>query len=114
MRRGISGAGLIVVVLVAAGLMRPAGVALAKDPPYKPITQEIMQLVLGSPEIGTLLKRSIEEAKRSNPDRTINPVQSLTDYYDFVDTASELIPRQVLNHPASLTRDQVLQSICYF
>jgi phosphatidylserine decarboxylase precursor len=38
----------------------------------------------------------------------------LSDYYDFIDRTSELIPQDVLENPSNLTGDQILQSICYF
>jgi phosphatidylserine decarboxylase precursor len=44
----------------------------------------------------------------------MNPVQNLSNYYDFIDRTSELIPQDVLEDPSNLTRDQILQSICYF
>ncbi|MBL6935408.1 MAG: phosphatidylserine decarboxylase [Alphaproteobacteria bacterium] len=61
-----------------------------------------------------MLEASIAEAKKLNPDPKTNPAQSLSDYYDYIDEASELIPRGVLKNPANLIRDQILQSICYF
>jgi len=38
----------------------------------------------------------------------------LPDYYDYVDSASELIPQAILNNPKNLIQDEILQSICYF
>lgn len=66
------------------------------------------------PEIGNMLETSIAKAKKINPDPKTNPVQSLSEYYDYIDSASELIPQDVLENPANLIRDQILQSICYF
>ena len=61
-----------------------------------------------------MLEESIAKAKEINPDPITNPVQNLSEYYDFIDRTSELIPQDVLDDPANLTRDQILQSICYF
>jgi len=81
---------------------------------HKPITEELIGLLEEHPEVGEMLAASIAEAKGINPDEITNPVQSLGDYYDFVDSASELIPQEMLANPPSLIRDQILQSICYF
>jgi phosphatidylserine decarboxylase len=81
---------------------------------HKAITQDLIKLIDEQPEIGTMLEESIAKAREVNPDRQTNPVQSLSEYYDFIDNASELIPQDVLDDPANLTRDQILQSICYF
>jgi hypothetical protein len=62
-----------------------------------------------------MLEASIAEAKKINPDLTTNPVQSLQDYYDFIDRASDLMPQDLLENPSHFTlRDQLLQGICYF
>lgn len=42
-----------------------------------------------NPEVWNMLEASIAEAKKINPDLKTNPVQSLTDYYDFIDKESE-------------------------
>jgi phosphatidylserine decarboxylase precursor len=82
---------------------------------HKPITSELISLVQTNPEVGNMLEASIAEAKKVNPDPETNPVQSLADYYDFLDRAAELIPKDVLENPSSFTlKDQMLQGICYF
>jgi phosphatidylserine decarboxylase len=109
--------GAATVVLAALAV---AGSVLSAPPVYpeggrrKPITMELVRLVEKSPEVGSMLEASIAEAKKANPDLKTNPVQSLEQYYDFIDRASELVPQEVLDHPADLTRHQILQSICYF
>ncbi len=81
---------------------------------HKAITQDLINLIEKNPEIGNMLEASIAKAKEINPDTKTNPVQNLSDYYYFIDRTSELIPQDVLDDPANLTRDQILQSICYF
>ena len=92
----------------------PAGAVFAEEDGHKPITRELINLVEQNPVIRNMLKASIAEAKKINPDSKTNPAQSLEDYYDFIDRASELIPQDVLDNPSNLIRDQILQSICYF
>ena len=86
----------------------------AADSEHRPITKKLITLLKKKPEIAEMLKASINKAKRINPDEATNPVGNLDDYLTFIDQASELIPQQILNNPENLTRDQILQSICYF
>lgn len=102
------------ILFLVLGMVLFAGPVLAGGDRHKEITLKLMTLVEQRPEIGAMLSESIAEAKKINPDPKTNPVQSLQEYYDFIDMASELIPQQVLENPSSLTRDQILQSICYF
>ncbi len=102
-------------IILLALMILPANAVFAEEDNHKPITQELINLVEKNPEIRDMLEASIAEAKKINPDLKTNPVQSLTDYYDFIDRESELIPQDVLENPSNLTlRDQILQGICYF
>jgi phosphatidylserine decarboxylase precursor len=93
----------------------PTSAVLAEENNHKPITQELINLVENNPEIGNMLEKSIAEAKKANPDLKTNPVQSLSDYYDFIDRASELLPQDMIKSSPSFTlRDQMLQGLCYF
>ncbi len=102
------------VILLLTGLLIPASLVFAKETAHKQITQDLINLVENNPEIKPLLEASISEAKKNNSDRKTNPVQNLSDYYDYIDSASELIPQNVLENPSDLIREQILQSICYF
>lgn len=104
---------LLAVLCVAA--VAASGAVRTEESPYKTITAELYTLIEENPEIGTLLEKSIAEAAKANPDVRTNPVQSLSDYYDFVDRASELLPQEIIETSPALTlRDQMLQGICYF
>ena len=105
---------LNLLTMALAGVILCAGVVFGDDHRHKPITRELISLVEQSPEIRHMLEASIAEAREINPDPKTNPVGTLADYYDFIDSASELIPQNVIDHPTSLVRDQILQSICYF
>ena len=100
-------------MVLAASILTISTVAMENDN-HKAITQDLIGLIEENPEIGNMLEASIAKAKEINPDPKTNPVQNLSDYYDFIDSASELIPQDVLENPSDLTRDQILQSICYF
>ena len=105
---------LVLAIAILAGLIFSANAVFAEDDNHKPITQELIKLVEENPEIGNMLETSIAEAKKINPDPKTNPAQSLSEYYDYIDSASELIPQAVLENPSNLIRDQILQSLCYF
>ncbi|MCX6089197.1 MAG: phosphatidylserine decarboxylase [Candidatus Atribacteria bacterium] len=103
-----------VLFLIVAGMILPASPVLAENDSHKPITRKLIEMVEEHEEIHDMLVASIEAVKEINPDLKTNPVQSLQDYYDFLDAASELIPQNVLVNKSNLVRDQILQSICYF
>ena len=113
--RTIIGIVCIVALLMLVLPIIPTSAVLAEENNHKPITQELINLVENNPEIGNMLEKSIAEAKKANPDLKTNPVQSLSDYYDFIDRASELLPQDMIESSPSFTlRDQMLQGICYF
>ncbi|KAA6186211.1 phosphatidylserine decarboxylase [Thiohalocapsa marina] len=114
MMRRLNAVRALALVVLAVGLLLLADLAVAEDQQHRPITRELVELIAANPEIGTLLEASIAAAKDVNPDPATNPVQTLSAYFDFIDSASQMIPRQTLDDPPNLIRDQILQSICYF
>ena len=97
-----------VMVLVAGTACAP------ENDGHKPITRDLIQLLEEKPDLKAMLKSSLAEARQANPDQATNPAQNLKDYYDFIDSAVDLIPQEDLENPKNLTRDVILQSICYF
>lgn len=105
---------LFLVILLLSGLVIPANLVFAKASHHKQITQDLITLLKENPKIKSMLEASIAEARKDNPDPKTNPVQNLDDYYNYIDSAVELIPQNVLNNPENLIREQILQSLCYF
>lgn len=105
---------LFMVIIMVVGLLLPASGLLAQNTEPNSITQELVKLLEERPEIKVMLKESLEKAKSINPDIVTNPAQDLESYYTYIDMASQLIPQQILDAPAVLIREQILQSICYF
>jgi len=105
---------LIFTIIILVGLILPANEVFAEDIGHRPITKELINLVEKNPDIRNMLEASIAEAKRINSDPKSNPVQNLSDYYDFVDSSSELLPQEILKYPSGSVRDRMLQGICYF
>ncbi|MFO8059183.1 MAG: phosphatidylserine decarboxylase [Bacillota bacterium] len=82
---------------------------------HEPITMELIELIGENPEIGELLEASIANAKEINPDPATNPVQSLENYYAFIDRTSRSLPQDMIECPPGLSmRERMLQGICYF
>ena len=104
----------ILSIVLLLGILFSASTVFSGEKRHKPITRELIQLIKEQPEIGKMLEASIAKAKKINPDRNTNPAQSLSEYYDFIDRASELLPQDVLKRPSESVRDQMLQGICYF
>jgi len=102
------------IILLFAGSLLSTDLVFAKGNNHKQITQDLINLVNTNPEIKSMLEASLAEAKKNNSDSKTNPAQDLTAYYDYLDSASELIPMQVLKNPNNLLREQIMQSICYF
>ena len=102
------------VSVLLVGMVLYAGAAFAEGSGHKPVTLALIKLVEENPEIGDMLEASLAKAKKINPDPVTNPAQSLSEYYDFVDGAVELIPKEVLDNPTNLIREQIMQMICYF
>lgn len=60
-------------------------------------TTELRLLVKQNPELKTLLTEAIEKGKSINPDKKTNPVQSLEDYYKFVEWTQHSMPWNVVS-----------------
>jgi phosphatidylserine decarboxylase len=82
---------------------------------HEPITEQLITMVEHNPGLQNMLVRSIEKAKKINPDRITNPAQTLEEYYDFIDWAAKAMPWSILpNVPYSKLYDQIDQSLDYF
>ncbi|MBU1140295.1 MAG: phosphatidylserine decarboxylase, partial [Proteobacteria bacterium] len=75
-------------ILLVTGLLFFANSSFAQETQHKSITQDLIKLMQSHPEIGPMLEASIAEAKKNNHDPKTNPVQSLSQYYDYIDSAS--------------------------
>ncbi|MDO4458854.1 MAG: phosphatidylserine decarboxylase [Clostridia bacterium] len=60
------------------------------------ITLDFMKL-MEDEELKALMEESIALAATVNPDRKTNPVQSLEEYYDFLDWSATCLPWNILN-----------------
>lgn len=74
MKKVINSMKLIFTIVILAGMIFPAGTTFSENNNHKQITQELINLVKENPEIRNMLERSMEEAKKINPDPKTNPV----------------------------------------
>jgi phosphatidylserine decarboxylase precursor len=66
---------------------------------YSAATRELIALVDGNPQLKSLLEKAIAKGVEINPDHKTNPVQTLSEYYDFVEWAAHAMPWTVINQP---------------
>ncbi len=79
------------------------------------ITQQLITTVEHDAELKEMLVESIAKAKQINPDRVMNPAQTLEEYYTFIDWAAKAMPWSILpNLPYSRLYEQIDQSLDYF
>lgn len=88
------------------------GSALAIE--HKPITNQLIQLLHNDPKLKKMLTESIDKARQVNPDKSTNPVQSLQEYYNYLDKYVGMLPGQDLATASTYTRDDMLNGACYF
>jgi len=111
---------MTVLALLLALFAACQEIPVESEPPetekvHKPLTQELIQILDGDPELKAMLENSIAKAKRVNPDRKSNPAQSLEEYYDFLDWAAEPMPWSILkNMEYATVFDSIDQGLDYF
>lgn len=80
-------------------------------------TLKLISLLKNSKELEEMLVASIEKARKINPDKSTNPIQSITELYDFLDRASSYVPWKIsptLNSKQPTLFDCIEQVIAYF
>jgi phosphatidylserine decarboxylase len=93
----------------------PAREHKSKAIKHEPITQQLVTMVEHNSGIKKMLVKSIETAKKINPDKVTNPANTLEEYYIFVDWAAKAMPWSILpDLPYSSLYDQIDQSLDYF
>ena len=89
---------LMVLMLVFSTLTAQAAApALEPDLPRSEATQSMMEYLESDPELMAMMEESIRKAHEINPDPTTNPVDSVEEFYDFLDWAVTCMPWNVLS-----------------
>lgn len=80
------------------------------------ITQSLISMVNHNPELKSMLEKSIAICAAQNSDKVTNPVQSLEEYYDFIDWAYTAMPWEIYPNAKAYSSlyDQIDQSLNYF
>ncbi len=75
---------------------------------------KLIELVEGNAELKTLLTKAIEKGKAVNPDKESNPVQSLEDYYRFMEYSQRAMPWDIILCPGQPSVfGRMYQALCY-
>ncbi len=105
---------VMLTMLMLLAVLLPLNAQASKVQNHKQVTIELIELLESNPKLKSLLEKSINKAKKTNPDVKSNPIRNLSDYYAFIDKISELLPNEILKGPSTSLRDHMLQGICYF
>ncbi len=107
-----------VFTVVSAGFLGEINMADAAGDAKKHAkeTEELITIVEHNADLKRMLIKSIEQAKKINPDRESNPVQSLEEYYDFIDWATTAMPYNILPSAEAYPKlyESIDQSLDYF
>lgn len=75
---------------------------------------KLVELVEGNDELKMLLVKAIEKGKAINPDKESNPVQSLEDYYRFMEYSQKAMPWDIIFCPGQPSVfGRMYQALCY-
>lgn len=81
---------------------------------YSKTTRDLIDLVNKDARIKNLLETAIRKGVKINPDKATNPVQSLDDYYDFIDRSQREMPWNVITTPGQPSIfGRMYQALCY-
>lgn len=80
------------------------------------ITKDFIAIMDSDPELKALMEKSIEKGVAVNPDRKTNPVQSLDEFYDYLDWCAVCMPWEIIDVSETYPSiyDQIDQSLIYF
>ncbi len=80
------------------------------------ITKDFIAIMDSDPELKALMEKSIANGVAVNPDRNTNPVQSLEEFYDYLDWCAVCMPWELIDVSETYPSiyDQIDQSLIYF
>ncbi len=81
---------------------------------YNETTRELINLVESDARIKSLLETAIAKGVEINPDKETNPVQSLDEYYEFVDRSQREMPWNIITTTSLKSIfGRMYQALCY-
>jgi len=105
---------LIMAIIISVVVVISGYTVIKKIYHHKPITRELISLLKENPDIQKMLEESIAKAKEINPDSQTNPVQNLSEYFDYIDEMADVFPLEKLENSSLSTVNQIYQNIRYF
>lgn len=114
---------MLAAILVICGLVNTSCTSDDDNPSqpeqpektYSASTQELITLVNNNAQLKSLLEKAIAKGVEINPDREKNPVQTLSEYYEFVEWAAHAMPWSVINQPEGTNLfTRIDESLNYF
>ena len=107
---------IVIIILSLPGCGQNTTLPTDKaDNERQQITKDFIELVEADAELEQLVRKSISLAAVNNPDKKTNPVQSLEEYYDFLDWAATCMPWNILDgQDESDLYKSIDQSLDYF
>ena len=79
---------------IAAQAEQPSGISTAVERPKA--STSFREVMINNPDIQILVEKSIKQASIINPDRKTNPVQSLNEFYGFLDYTVTCMPWNIM------------------
>lgn len=105
---------LLAAVLLLSGTSCNKNDSSEATPAYNATTQQLVDMVNADARLRGLLESAIAKGVEINPDKATNPVQSLDEYYDFVDRSQREMPWNVITTPGQPTIfGRMYQALCY-
>ena len=105
---------LFTFLLVFTTLAAQAEPAPQTELPRSEASLSLMEYLEADPELTALMEKSIAAAAEINPDPDYNPVQSVEEFYDFLDWATTCMPWNVLSNTSYPSLyDHIDQSVDY-
>ena len=115
LRKAFTAKLVIVVLLISLTGCGKTGDKISTEG-RKPTTIELIKLLNDDSGTKKLLEKSIEEAKKINPDKETNPAQTLEEYLEYLDWAAEALPWNISKNLSAFPKlyEQIDQSLNYF
>lgn len=109
---GLCAFAVALIMLVSSCNQKDGNTTGTED--YNATTRQLISLVENDSRIRSLLTEAIKKGREINPDTSTNPVQSLEDYYAFIDRSQKSMPWDVIFCPGQPTIfGRMYQALCY-
>lgn len=107
---------LVDVLILSLSFLMTAGLSEAalSEEPHEQITIDFIDMIEADPELYALVEKSIALAATVNPSPEMNPIQSMEDYFKFLDWCATCMPWGVINDDSISLYSSIDQNLDYF